>query len=263
MPDRPPAPTAQDNAIGKAVTLLKALRLSADGGSARELAATTQIPRSTVQRTLSTLARTGMVEQDPTDARYRIGPQALLIGLGYRQGLSLVSVARPLMLRLRDATGETVGLSVQVGDARVFVDEVQSRAPLRFTSELGRLYPLWSGANGRVLMMDLAAAERERILVDRSLADAVFDPLPLERERDALDRVRTDGYAMAVNETIADVSSIAAPVRDASSRVIAALSVSGPTERLTRARLDQIRSQIVERAAHLSEALGGRSPGRE
>lgn len=267
MADRPgtsPAPSSSehaigpDNAIGKAVTLLKALRVASNGGSARELAATTGIPRSTVQRTLAALAGTGMVEQDPGDARYRIGPQALLIGLGYKQGLSLVNAARPVMLRLRDVTGETVGLSVSIGDARVFIDEVQSQAQLRFASELGRLYPLWAGANGRVLMMDLADEERERILADRSLGDAVFAPLPLDRERAALDRVRADGYAIAVNETIANVSSVAVPVRDATSRVLAALSVSGPTERLTRDRLADIRPPLLEAAAQLSETLGAR-----
>lgn len=244
------------NVISKAVSVLKALRGTEDGGSARELATTTGLPRSTVQRLLTSLAETGMVSQHPGDQRYRIGPQALLIGLGYRHGLSLVNLAGRHMLRVRDTTGETVGLSVAMGDARVFVDEVQGLLPLRFASELGRQYPLWSGASGRVLMSDLEADEVDRILADRSLSDALFSPLSLDEARQRLDQARQDGYAIAVSETIADVSSVAVPVWDARHRVAAALSISGPTGRLPADRLEEIRPLLQAEAAQLSAALG-------
>lgn len=250
-----------DNVIAKAVALLKALRLAEHGGSARQLASSTGLPRSTVQRLLTMLADTGMVMQDPIDHRYRIGPQALQIGLGYRRGMSLVSLAAPHMVRVRDATGETVGLSVQMGDARVFIDEVQGHLQLRFASELGRLYPLWSGASGRVLMMGLPDDEVERIMADRELEGELHRARPVAELRELLEAARVDGFATAASETIQDVSSVAVPVLDSQRRVVAALSISGPASRMTAEWMDQLRTHLLQAAAGLSAALGAEIDG--
>lgn len=255
--DAPP-----DNSISKAVSLLHALRASDRGGSARELAASTGLARSTVQRILTTLAGTGMVVQDQDDQRYRIGPQALLIGLGYRQGMTIVNLARPFMLAIRDQTSETVGLSVAVGDARVFIEEVPSTSELRFASELGKLYPLWSGASGRILLSGLPAAEVEEILNSSRLAENVHRVLPLEEISREVEHARTQGYAVASRETIAEVSSVAVPILDADQSVVAALSVSGPEARLTRDKMDQVLPVLRQAADALSERLGGRSARR-
>lgn len=232
------------NAVAKAISVLQALRRIPEGGSARQLGTVVDLPRSTVQRILSTLADSGMVVQDPDDQRYRIGPQALLIGLGYRQGLDLVSLARPQMVRVRDELGETVGLSVRVADSRVFIDEVQSRQQLRFASELGRQYPLWSGASGRILMLSLGADELEAVLADETHRGAVFRAVAADDRRRLLERARNDDYAVARNETIDNVSSVAVPIRDLDGRVIAALSISGPSNRLTEDELMHARDVL-------------------
>ena len=114
-----------NNVVAKAVIVLQALRRAPDGASARQLSSSLDLPRSTIQRLLSTLAASGMVAQDPVDQRYRIGPQALLIGLGYRWGLELVSLARPHLLRARDELGFTARVTPQEGLAAF------ATAPLR------------------------------------------------------------------------------------------------------------------------------------
>lgn len=246
----------QDNAISKAIQILSALRASGEGASARELAPTTGFARSTVQRILATLSASGMVIQDAATQRYRIGPQALVIGLGYNGGNVLVNEARPYMFALRDESRETVGLSVAVGHARVFLEEVQSNAEIRFASEMGRLYPLWSGANGRVLMSGLADAEIDRVLADHEHDDSLFDSLTPEEIRARIIDMRLRGYAVASNETIANVSSIAAGVRDGSGRVVAALSISGPADRFTAAQMDEVAPRLQDVAAAISARLG-------
>ncbi|GAB3927889.1 IclR family transcriptional regulator [Microlunatus endophyticus] len=243
--------SSSGNAVAKAISVLQALRSTGDGGSARQLATVVAMPRSTVQRILSTLEDSGMVEQDSVDQRYRIGPQALLIGLGYRKGLDLVSLARPLMIRVRDEVEETVGLSVRVADSRVFIDEVQSRQQLRFASELGRRYPLWSGASGRILMLDLADDELGEVLADESQSEAVYRAVSPQDRRSLLEQARRDDFAVARNETIDNVSSIAVPVRDLDGAVVAALSISGPTSRLAAEKLEQARGVLRAAAASL------------
>lgn len=250
----------RDNAIAKAVHVLTALRTLADGGSARELTATTGLPRSTLQRILTTLEATGMVIQDLQTQRYRVGPQAMVIGLGYNGATTLLNEARPHMVSLRDETGETVGISIAAGTARVFIDEVQSTHGLRFASELGRMYPLWSGANGRVLLSGMSEVEVERVLSSRDYDDAVQHPLTVDETRARLAQIRQDGYAEAADEAIGGISSLAVPISDGSGRVVAALSVSGPSDRLTGVRIDATLPQLRAAGEAISARLGGHRP---
>lgn len=248
--------SASDNAVSKAIQILSALRSHADGASARELAPSTGFARSTVQRILATLSASGMVIQDAATQRYRIGPQALVIGLGYNGGNVLVNAARPYMFALRDESGETVGLSVAVGHARVFLEEVQSNAEIRFASEMGRLYPLWSGANGRVLMGGLSDAEIDRVLADHEHDETLHESLSPDQIRQRIVDMRSQGFAQASNETIANVSSVAVGVRDGSGQSVAALSVSGPAERFTPQRMNEIVPQLQAAASAISVRLG-------
>lgn len=247
-----------DNAITKAVRILAALRTVRGGASARELAVTTGIPRSTVQRALVSLADSGMVIQDRSNQRYLVGPQALLIGLGYRDSNALVTEARPLMIALRDETGETVGLSIAVGDTRVFLEEVQSRSEIRFASELGRLYPVWSGANGRVLLGGYSDADIERVLTARQADDSLFHPLSVDATREGVAIAREDGHSTAMNEAIRGVNSIAVPVRGADGEIIAAMSVSGPSDRFTPEHMDEALVLLHKAVDDLTLRLTGR-----
>lgn len=246
-----------DNSVAKAVHVLGALRPLTGGASARELAGAAGLPRSTVQRLLTILADTGMVSQDHATQKYKIGPRALLIGLGYNSGLTLITEARPHMIAVRDAVGETVGLSVAVDHTRVFLEEVQSLAELRFAPELGKLYPLWSGANGRVLMMDMSAEQVSAVLASTGLSHAVDHPLTPEEFRASLDRCRRLGFATAFNEAIDNVNSLAIPVVDATGAVAAALSLSGPAQRFGEERMSEALPILGEAADAITRRLGG------
>lgn len=252
-----------DNSIMKSIHVLGELRSLAGGASARELASLAGLPRSTVQRILTTLTVTGMVIQDPSTQKYKIGPRALLIGLGYNSGLTLISEARPEMIALRDLTSETVGLSVAVDDTRVFLEEVQSTEELRFAPELGKTYPLWSGANGRVLMSGLRAERVEEVLASRHLDGAVEHALSTQEIRDRLADFRQSGYAMAFNEAIANVNSVAMPIRDASGDVAAALSISGPSQRFHGEKMTAALDPLARAAANITVRLGGVPRGAE
>lgn len=251
-----------DNAVAKAVHILGALRPLAGGASARELASVSGLPRSTVQRLLTTLAATGMVSQDHDSQKYKIGPRALLIGLGYNSGLTLLTEARPQMIAVRDATGETVGLSVAVDHTRVFLEEVQSTAELRFAPELGKLYPLWSGANGRVLMAALEDDQVDAVLANRQLDHTVDHPLSDAEIRAGLEFFRRNGFATASNEAIDNVNSLAVPICDATGAVVAALSLSGPAQRFTAERMQEAVGILGAAADRVTHRLGGRPYAR-
>ncbi|TCP43419.1 IclR family transcriptional regulator [Tamaricihabitans halophyticus] len=245
-------------ALRKAMLILDELRRDPDDLSARELAIRLDVPKSTVQRLLQSLEEARMTVQDPTSRKYRLGPHTLTLGMAYRERLDLRNTALPHMRALRDVTDETVGLSVAVGTERMFIEEVQSQSELRAHSELGYPYPLWTGAPGRVLLAHLAAGEVESVL--RTASDQPWQAIGLanrEAFHERLAEIRRTGHDRAFDESINGVSAIAIPVRDASARVAAALSVSGPSARMSPEEMNRILPEAVTAADKISRALGG------
>ncbi|MBF8190618.1 IclR family transcriptional regulator [Nonomuraea sp. K274] len=243
--------------LRKALLILDVLRTSESALSARELAVQVDLPKSTAQRLLQSLEESRMAVQDPVSRKYRLGPRTLTLGMAYRERLDLRNVALPHMRALRDATDETVGLSVAVGRERMFIEEVQSQSELRTHSELGVPYPLWTGAPGRVLLAHLPAAEVESVLASGCEgAWQAIEPPTKDAFLDRLAAIRSKGQDRAYDETIKGVSALAAPVYDASSRVAAALSVSGPSGRMSDAEMDRIEGDVLRTAQLISRSLG-------
>ena len=120
--------------------------------------------KSAVQRILSSLVETGLAVQDPASRRYGLGPRTLVLGTAYQKRIDLRSVALPHMTHLRDLTGETVGLSVRVGDELLHIEQVESGSALRRSFEIGRTLPLWCGAPARLFLADLSETEQEEIV---------------------------------------------------------------------------------------------------
>lgn len=245
--------------LRKALLILDVLRGSDADLGARDLAGMVDIPKSTAQRLLRTLESAQMVVQDDTTRKYRLGPHTLTLGMAYRERLDLRNVALPHMRGLRDATDETVGLSVRIGASRLFIEEVQSQSELRAHSELGYPYPLWTGAPGRVLLSALEGDELERVLDSADeRAWRPVDPPTRKGLLETLGRIRQDGHARARDETIEGIGAVAVPVADASG-LVAALSVSGPSARMNGAALDRVVSYTRDAAAAITSALGGRA----
>ncbi|HEY3507492.1 MAG TPA: IclR family transcriptional regulator [Actinocatenispora sp.] len=243
--------------LRRGVEILEALRTARDGLGVRELAARIGLPKSTAARLLKTLDETQLAAQDPVTRRYRLGPRTLTLGAAYQAGLDLRLVAVGPMRRLRDLTGETVGLSVAVGGERLFVEEVQSVSELRTTSELGHPYPIWAGAPGRVLLAGMGAADRDAALHDADdAAWATATPPDRDGYATLLDRVRADGHAKAFDESVPGVSAVAAPVHDVAGQVVAALSISGPSARFDSAAMDAVLAELRTVAGRISGALG-------
>lgn len=245
-------------ALRKAMLILDALRENEVDLSARELATRVGLPKSTAQRLLQSLEESQMAVQDPVSRKYRLGPRTLTLGMAYRERLNLRNVALPHMRALRNATDETIGLSVAIGHERMFTEEVQSQSELRAHSELGHPYPLWTGAPGRVLLAHLPPVEVEAVLerADES-AWRVVEPANKEAFLERLAAIRQRGHDRAFDETIVGVSALAVPVRDAATRLAAALSISGPSARMSSAEMDRILPEAHRAADRISRALGG------
>ena len=246
--------------LRSAVRALDTLARSDADLTIREIAAETELSKSAVQRILSSLVESGLAVQDPGTRRYGLGPRTLVLGTAYQKRIDLRSVALPFLTALRDATGETVGLTVPIGDEMLHVEQVESTSPLRRSFDIGRTLPLWCGAPSRVLLADRPDPEVERILRARRPAAVVPAAPPsaaalLREVRDT----RRDGYGMAFGETIAGVNTVAAGLRGADGRVVASLAVTGPSTRLDEGSMRDCVPGLLVAADAVSALLGHRA----
>lgn len=212
-------------------------------------------PRSSVHRLLGELIDLGLVVR--LDGVYAPGPRLSTWAQAALHGPDLAQVARPFLERLRDATGESVRLYVRDGDERVCVTALEGTFELRHVIQVGRRLPLHAGAAGKLLLAhaDGACVARE---LERAASTPASPRAPsAERLREELEAIRQAGYALSVGEREEGLSAIAAAVHDHSGSVVAAVSVSGPSSRLTIDGLLAMRPLVGEAADTLSRALGG------
>lgn len=243
--------------LGRAVQILDVLGHAETDLAIRQIAGRVDLPKSTVQRLLRGLVDTDLAVQHPVTHRYRLGPRTLALGMAYLRRTDLRTIALPHMTRLRDRTGETVGLSIAIGEEMFHLEQVESTAGLRRSFAIGRPHPLWAGAPSRLLLTDLPDDEVERILRARPTADVapVNPPLPSAMLR-AVRQARGDGYATAFEETIAGVNTLAAAIRGVGNRVVATISVTGPSIRFTEEAMEAIRPEVMRAAGAIGTELG-------
>ncbi len=202
--------------LDKAVLVLEAVQ----GGAStlQELTDRTGLSRATTHRLAVALEVHRLLTRD-TSGRWQVGPRpAELAGLAATD--PLVQAAGPVLARLRDDTGESAQLYRRRGAARICVAASERRSGLRDTVPVGSALPMTAGSAAQVL---LAWAPHDPLA-----ASAAFGPRVLAE-------VRRRGWAQSVAEREAGVVSVSAPVRATGGGVVAAISVSGPLERLGRA----------------------------
>lgn len=215
-----------------------------------ELSSRTGLPKSTTSRLVGALERQGLVQREALGGQLR--PGAVLTRYARRETgeAELVDVAAPSLDRLAAETGETVNLGIPAPASVELLDQRDSRHFLGAQNWVGRRVPAHGSALGKVFFawgsLPLPAEPYEQL----APATAVGE------EQLGLDEIRGRGYATTVDELEPGLWAVAAPVRDGSGRVIAALSVSGPSVRLRPRLLHRLGRRLVTEADALSARLG-------
>jgi DNA-binding IclR family transcriptional regulator len=204
--------------LDKTVTVLTALE--SGPASLAQLVTATGLARPTAHRIAVALERHRLLARD-SQGRFVLGPRIAELATAAGED-RLLAIAQPVLTQLRDTTGESAQLYRRQGDARICVAAAERATGLRDTVPVGAALPMTAGSAAQVL---LAWEEPERL--HRGLRGARFTATSLAQ-------VRRRGWAASVAEREAGVASVSAPVRGQGGKIIAAVSVSGPIERLTR-----------------------------
>ncbi|REE97565.1 IclR family transcriptional regulator [Thermomonospora umbrina] len=234
-------------ALERALELLEHLADAGGEMALSELTDRSGLPMPTIYRLMRTMVNQGYVRQEPSK-RYALGPR--LIRLGESATRLLGTWARPALARLVDEVGETANMAVLEGDAVVYVAQVPSRHSMRMFTEVGRrVQPHCTGV-GKALLAQLPAESVREIVARTGMAahtpHTITDPDTLLAE---LVRVREQGYALDDQEQEIGVRCVAVPLPDAPAP--AAISVSGPSARLTRATVTEVVPLMHRAAEHV------------
>jgi DNA-binding IclR family transcriptional regulator len=211
--------------LDKAVVILAAC---VDGASLAELVERTKLPRATAHRLAQALEIHRLLVRD-AHGRWRPGPR--LGELANAAPDVLLSSAEPMLTALRDATGESAQLYLRRADERICVAAAERASGLRDTVPVGAVLPMTAWEPPEAVMPLLPRCK----FTGRTLAE-----------------VRRRGWAQSVAEREPGVASVSAPIRDRTGRVIAAISVSGPIERLGRRPGDRHAMAVVRAGQRLS-----------
>lgn len=216
-----------------------------------EVAEDLGLPKSSVHRLLSELTQLRIARRTP-EGLFALGPKLLSWGASAADSFVIRGVAEPWMHRLRDSTGESVHLYIRQGNHRVCLASVEGRAALRPVVPTGGLQPLGLGSSGKVLLAFAPPTVREAV---RAEAATTGRWVASDEE---LDAIRETHWSIAIDEREKGLSGAATSVRDADGDVVAALSISGSSTRLTAQRYAEIKDDVFAIAGEIGQAIAGR-----
>lgn len=258
------AETGQLQSVHRALDLIEALAAQNGNGTLAALADGLGLARSTAHRLLATLTARGYINQDPLTGRYRIGVRAFDVGCTFLDQNQLRDVARPVMRQLVTQVNETVNLAVLDGDEAMYVDMADSTQTVRTFARIGARVPLHCTGVGKALMTGMSPQEVRRVARQQGLRR--YTPTTCTRAEDLLAEVTRAaelGYVLDREEYDLGVRCAAAPVRDHTGKVVAAMSTSGPAYRISDTQLLALASRTRAAAEELSRALGYRPPAEQ
>jgi IclR family acetate operon transcriptional repressor len=219
--------------------------------------------KSRVFRSLSTFEACGFLKRDDETGRYRLGPQLATLSTAAARYEQLRWQALPPLQSLVDATGETVHVGVLYGDDVVTVQLVEGRHDVRMHCAVGKHSPAYCNGLGKILLAYFPEPEIDAYL--NSVERIAMTPHTVV-EADALKRqlieIRRAGYAIDNEELELGLRCVGAPITDHSGEVVASLSLSAPTIRLSQAGALELVPRVKECARTISYMLGSRSLAR-
>lgn len=245
--------------VERSVILLKEMGEKGKPVGVRELARELGYNSSTVQKLLNSLEVQGLVRKDQKTGGYELGLGVFRLGASVLNQLDVLEVAKPHLHELMEETGESSYLALLTPDRKryVFVDKVESTHMLRWTADLGAWRPLNCTAEGKAMLAylpdnHLDYLESEGVFRD-STPNSITEVGKLRRK---LEKVREKGWAYSDEEFAEGVRAIAGPVFNYSGNILGAVSVVGPTLRLSGDSIEDLSKIVKKKSKAISEELG-------
>jgi len=245
--------------VDRALSIIESLAKTEGGTGITELSQKLDMHKSTIHRILATLAHKDFVEQDLETGKYKLGFKIFEISRMVLNEVKLCNHATPFLEKLAQKTEETTILSIvnEKKDALIISNEAVSPQTVTTKSYIGRRMPLHTSSCGKVFLAYLPEEELERLLSQTEFKP--FTPKTItsrDKLMKELPAIRSQGFAISIEEYQEGINCLSTPIRDAQGKVIATLGTVGPSFRLTLKRCQEIVKDIKETGAKISRSLG-------
>ncbi|MBI4529788.1 MAG: IclR family transcriptional regulator [Deltaproteobacteria bacterium] len=248
-------PGTQIKVFDKIVGVIELLATSSQPLTLKSVQEALGLNKGTAFRILRTLESHNVAARDG-DGAFILGNRVLYWEACYRQNLDLTKLVRPHLERLRDLTSETAAFSILMRKQTVVVDQAISPHATSTRFDIGFSAPLHAGATGRVILAHLDPERRKNLLQAQRLEHVteltIIDRRRLDRE---LNKSLARGFAFSEGERLLNTSSLAVPVFGRGEEILGALSVSGPSDRLTHSRCKSIAPMMLREAQLITDRL--------
>lgn len=246
-----PCPPKGAQAALRAIRLLKCFSTEQSQMSLVKISNISGLNKTTVHRLLRALQSEGFIERDSVTAEYRLGAGLMALGVQALTSSDLRRRVRPLLQALANNTGETVTLEVPVENSMLILDEIRSRYVIGSSGYIGTRWPLHATSTGKAVMA----------FADDGL-EHLIEPLKALTSRTLIDKhsfqsefisIRRRGYAVAIDELEDGFTTVATVIRGALGEVQGALSIGGPTQRLTLKKRIELGTSLQQAASRLNQ----------
>ena len=243
--------------LRKALRILKCFNPDEIELSGAEISRRVGIHRTSAYRILSVLADERLIERNERTGKYGLGPLLYTLGCIYVSSKDILRTARPVLTVLNDLTHEVISMSVLDGRNAVFVMKEESKHPIRYSQRIGKTFLAHSTAMGRALLSDLTDEAIDYLYPEEKLQKITQKTVGTKTDlKVLLEEVRKTGVSINVEGSIDGLEGIASPVKDATGRVVAAISIVIPIFRMNQAKQDMYATLIQLGANLISYHLG-------
>jgi DNA-binding IclR family transcriptional regulator len=249
------ATQSQVQSVDRAISVLELLARNGDTGIT-EIAGELGVHKSTASRLLSVLEARGLVEQLGDRGKYAIGFGVVRLAGAVTGRMDLAKLGHASCRTLAGSLGETVNIAVADDGVAINVSQARGSAAITTQNWTGQRTPLHATSSGKVLLAHMAETERARVFereLEQYTPRTTVEPDALVTE---LERIVEDGYAACYEELELGMHAVAVPIHGPGGEVVAAMSASGPSYRLSKQRVKQIVRPMTDAADELSAQLG-------
>lgn len=243
--------------VDRALRIISLVSQKKEGLGVTEIATQLEMTKSSIFKLLRTLASHGFIEQDLETKKYRLGYKYLELSSILLDSIDLRPQAKPFLEELETLTNEVIHLVVYDQGEAFYIEKLEGNKTLRTHSKVGRRVEVHATSVGKVIFAYLPEVEVLKIIEGRGLPKHTNNTITdKEKFLNELRKINNKGYGVEIEENEVGITCIAAPIFDYRGKITAAVSISGPTIRMTNKRLIELRPIIIGVGKKISNRLG-------
>ncbi|PLS18617.1 IclR family transcriptional regulator [Bacillus sp. M6-12] len=244
------------SSVKNGMRILRLFKRGQDELSVTEIAKNLNLPKSTAHRLITTMVNEGFLSKNPNTNRYRLGLSLLSLGGVIFSHRDLYIEAQPVLKRLVDQLGETAHICLLEHDEVVYFVRTECKDSSRLLTQMGRKSPFHCTSEGLAILAFQPEKTVKKLLSKNLYAYTPYTITDNDSLKDELTKIKKSGYALSRDQFYEGFVGIAAPIRDFNGSVTSAISVIGPTSRITEDRYSYFIKHITNAAKEVSNLLG-------